>query len=198
MSKKRNTNEGFIECPFDEEDIISSADYKTLINSETKSLKPSNKPREKCSNLFFFQSTIIRLERSKAHPNFSRQQSNFHRKNKKERIRWKLQVKPTFPLPNSKLTKSGKQVFKSEDAWQPGLESFRGTLTSVRLLSQILSPCLATLLVYLTFSLDSSHQMYTFHRRINSQVQTSWLLHFATDFVAEHAGFVFVLRVRVL
>jgi hypothetical protein len=54
MTRKRTTTEGFIECPFDEEDIISSTDYESILNQTNET--PNNQNASQSTNLFYFQS----------------------------------------------------------------------------------------------------------------------------------------------
>ena len=55
MSKKRIKPEAFIECPFDEEDIISKNDYDNFMDNSGNSEQDSEK---NTTNLFYFQSNI--------------------------------------------------------------------------------------------------------------------------------------------
>jgi hypothetical protein len=56
MPRKRTTTEGFIECPFDEEDIISSSEYDSIMGQTSPTATSKNKPNSHTSNLFYFQS----------------------------------------------------------------------------------------------------------------------------------------------
>jgi hypothetical protein len=76
MSKqKRTENEGYISCPFEEEDILSEQDYHSLFNS-TSTTSQNSKKSGKISpiNKFYFQSKdlIIRFKRGQTYSNFSR------------------------------------------------------------------------------------------------------------------------------
>ena len=54
--KKRNINQGFIDCPFDEEDVISESyydDLKSPLSLESSREKKISKPK---SDLYFYQS----------------------------------------------------------------------------------------------------------------------------------------------